>query len=167
MSYEILKTSGHVDRFTDLVVYDSKGACHRADHLAKAWLKENNLQNLADQVDSWDKQKLELCINKYKMILGPFDENQQKHLPVVVQAKNLMFEVAPVNINANNKVDFLRPEIAQGIVLNYRSCQQFLQQEPPFGIAQVGKSYRKEISPHPYIRMREFNQAEIEYFCIH
>jgi len=165
MCYDILKASGHVDRFTDFIVYDDKGACYRADHLAKKWFNDNGLQNMVDQVDTWEKQKLEFNINKYKMILGPYDENYKRHLPVTVNTKNLMFEVAPVTIGQNNKVDFLRPEIAQGIVLNYRFCQQFLQKESSFGIAQIGKSYRKEISPQPFTRMREFNQAEIEYFC--
>jgi glycyl-tRNA synthetase len=73
-----------------------------------------------------------------------------------------MFEVPSTSNDFG--IDFLRPELAQGIFVSYPSCQRFLQKEPPFGIAQTGPSYRKEISPHPYTRMREFHQAEIEYF---
>lgn len=166
MTYNMLKASGHVDRFTDFIVNDDNGNCYRADHLAKNWFTEHNMKNLADQVDSFDKQKLEFYINKYEMIKGPFDKDSNKNLPVKVLVKNLMFEVAPANTtnSTQNKVDFLRPEIAQGIILNFKSCQQFLQKEASFGIAQIGRSYRKEISPRPFTRMREFWQAEIEYF---
>ncbi|QKF94238.1 class II glycyl-tRNA synthetase [Fadolivirus algeromassiliense] len=159
MLYDILKASGHVDRFTDYVVYDEAGVCYRADHLVKNWFKSNNLNQLADKVDAMDLSQLEFNINKYKMLSKP----ESKHnLPYKVEKKNLMFEVAST---ANpNGIDFLRPEQAQGIFVNFKNCQQFLQREPPFGIAQIGRSYRKEISPQQFTRMREFTQAEIEYF---
>ena len=158
MPYNTLKASGHVDRFTDFVVYDVNGVCYRADHLAKNWFKSNNMANTAEKVDTWDQQMLESNINKYKMVQCPVDES------VKVQRKNLMFEVPSSVLASEHNIDFLRPELAQGIFVNYKVCQQFLQKEPPFGISQVGKSYRKEISPQQYTRMREFWQAEIEYF---
>lgn len=161
MPYASLKASGHVDRFTDFVVYDSEGNCYRADHLAKNWFKNNNLNAIADKVDTWDQQTLEYNINKYKMIVL-IDEHTKAQLPIKVNTKNLMVEV-PSTTNEHG-IDFLRPELAQGIFINFKTCQQFLQKEPPFGIAQIGKSYRKEISPQQYVRMREFWQAEIEYF---
>ena len=158
MPHAILKASGHVDRFTDYVVYDMDGTCHRADHLAKAWFRENNMMDMADQVDSWDQPMLELQINKYVMLNVDYAR---------VQKKNLMIEcTAALAPSADS--DFLRPELAQGIFVNFRSYQQFFQPGDsgfiPFGIAQVGKSYRKEISPQPFVRLREFTQAEIEYF---
>jgi glycyl-tRNA synthetase len=154
MPYNILKASGHVDRFTDFVVYDTEKNCHRADHLAKKWFKEQKMLDLADQVDSWDQETLEKNINHYKMISGT---------PLKVQRKNLMFEVS-CSLNEEN-MDFLRPEIAGAMFVNFKTVHQFLQKNPPFGIAQTGYSFRKEISPKQFTRMRSFSQAEIEYFC--
>ncbi len=154
--YDVLFASGHVERFTDYVVYDSQNICYRADHLAKNWFKENGLANIADEVDTWTQEQLEFNINKYKMIQLP------DNLPVIIQKKNLMFEV-PSESN-EHKIDFLRPELAPGIIVNFNNCKQFLQKEEQFGIAQIGTSFRKEISPQQYTRMREFRQAEIEYF---
>jgi len=157
MPYDILNASGHVQRFTDYIVYDENNICYRADHLAKNWFKANNLSHLADQVDTWNRQVLQENINNYKMI-----KPKTPNTFVEVTTKNLMFEVPSTSNNFG--IDFLRPELAQGIFVSYNNCQKFLQKEPPFGIAQTGTSYRKEISPQPYVRMREFNQAEIEYF---
>ena len=149
--YNILKASGHVDRFTDFIVYDKYNICYRADHLAKNWFKTNNMIDMADKVDTWDQSTLEENINKYNML------NQT----VTVEKKNLMFDVA---FTTPEDINFLRPEIAPAMFVNFKLIQQYLKTNCPFGIAQIGKSYRKEISPSPYTRMREFNQAEIEYF---
>lgn len=159
MLYDILKASGHVDRFTDYVVYDENGVCHRADHLVKNWFRDNNMNNLADKVDAMDQSQLEFNINKYKMLSK---KEHKINTNYKVDKKNLMFEVA--SPNGQNNIDFLRPEQAQGIFVNFKNCHQFLQKDLPFGIAQIGKSYRKEISPQQFTRMREFTQAEIEYF---
>lgn len=155
MPYNILYSSGHVQRFTDFIVYDIDNNCYRADHLAKKWFKDNNMSSLADKVDTWNKDVLQENINKYKMIKTKDDLAE-------VLTKNLMFEVPSTSNNFG--IDFLRPELAQGIFVSYGNCQKFLNKEPPFGISQTGSSYRKEISPQPFTRMREFSQAEIEYF---
>lgn len=162
MPYQILNASGHVKRFTDFIVYDENNICHRADHLAEDWLEANGMKELAEQVDTWDKTTLEENINKYQMIKGKLNKETGTRERVTVETKNLMFEV-PSTTN-DFGIDFLRPELAQGIFVNYDVCQRFIQKEPPFGIAQTGTSYRKEISPQPFTRMREFRQAEIEYF---
>ncbi|XWV25635.1 glycyl tRNA-synthetase [Tupanvirus deep ocean] len=158
MSHSILKASGHVDRFTDYVVHDSNGLCYRADHLAKKWFNEHNMPDMANQVDSWNQDTLELNINNYQML----------DCQVKVTKKNLMIEVPSNTLVLGADTDFLRPELAQGIFVNFKVYQSYFQHEDagfkPFGIAQVGKSYRKEISPQPFTRMREFTQAEIEYF---
>lgn len=157
--HDLLKASGHVDRFTDFVLYDENGLCYRADHVVKKWMEENKPE-LADKVDGWDQTMLELQINSHKIVEGEYDEKTKKHKPVRVHKKNLMYEIP----SPTGDVDYLRPELAQGIFVNFRLVQQFLKKELPFGIAQVGKSFRKEISPTPFTRMREFMQAEIEYF---
>lgn len=160
ISYDVLKASGHVDRFTDLVVsvVDQKTntvKTHRADHLAKKWFKENNMSDKVNEVDSLSEKELEDCINQYKMI------DTKDDCRIIIKPMKTMFEIQSTS---SNNTDFLRPELAQGIFVNYKSCKQFLQKEPPFGIAQTGSSFRKEISPQQFIRMREFTQQEIEYF---
>jgi glycyl-tRNA synthetase len=78
---------------------------------------------------------------------------------------NLMFEthMGPVADDANRV--YLRPETAQGIFVNFKNVLQFARKKPPFGIAQIGKAFRNEITPQNFIfRTREFEQMEIEYF---
>src|SRR5438093_5229050 len=78
---------------------------------------------------------------------------------------NLMFEtfMGPVRDDAARV--FLRPETAQGIFVNFKNVLQFARKKPPFGIAQIGKAFRNEITPGNFIfRTREFEQMEIEFF---
>src|SRR5215211_5150296 len=78
---------------------------------------------------------------------------------------NLMFETHMGPVAEEGSRVFLRPETAQGIFLNFKNCLQFARKKPPFGIAQVGKSFRNEITPGNFIfRTREFEQMEMEYF---
>jgi glycyl-tRNA synthetase len=78
---------------------------------------------------------------------------------------NLMFETTVGPVKDDGSVAYLRPETAQGIFLNFKNTLQFARKKPPFGIAQVGKSFRNEITPGNFIfRTREFEQMEMEYF---
>jgi glycyl-tRNA synthetase len=78
---------------------------------------------------------------------------------------NLMFETKIGPVQEEGTTVYLRPETAQGIFLNFRNYLQFSRKKPPFGIAQVGKSFRNEITPGNFIfRTREFEQMEMEYF---
>jgi glycyl-tRNA synthetase len=78
---------------------------------------------------------------------------------------NLMFQTTVGPVQEEGSVVFLRPETAQGIFLNFKQYLQFSRKKPPFGIAQVGKSFRNEITPGNFIfRMREFEQMEMEFF---
>src|SRR4030081_3440080 len=78
---------------------------------------------------------------------------------------NLMFETTIGPVREQGSTVYLRPETAQGIFLNFKSYLQFSRKKPPFGIAQVGKSFRNEITPGNFIfRTREFEQMEMEYF---
>lgn len=154
MPYNLLKASGHVDKFDDFIVHDSfNNKDIRADHLAKKWFKSNNMESLGEQVDSFNQEKLERVINGYNML--PDNKEHTK-----VYRKNLMFSVGD-NVSEPN---YLRPEIAQAMFVNFKEISKFLQKDLPFGVCQVGKSFRKEISPEQYVRLREFNQAEIEFF---
>ena len=78
---------------------------------------------------------------------------------------NLMFKTFMGPVEDEGNVVYLRPETAQGIFLNFKNVLQFSRKKPPFGIAQVGKSFRNEITPGNFIfRTREFEQMEMEYF---
>jgi glycyl-tRNA synthetase len=78
---------------------------------------------------------------------------------------NLMFETHMGPVAEEGSVVYLRPETAQGIFVNFKNVLQFARKKPPFGIAQVGKAFRNEITPQNFIfRTREFEQMEIEYF---
>ncbi len=78
---------------------------------------------------------------------------------------NLMFETTVGPIKEEGSTVYLRPETAQGIFLNFKNYLQFSRKKPPFGIAQIGKSFRNEITPGNFIfRTREFEQMEMEFF---
>jgi glycyl-tRNA synthetase len=78
---------------------------------------------------------------------------------------NLMFETNMGPVKDEGSTVYLRPETAQGIFVNFKNVLQFSRKKPPFGIAQIGKSFRNEITPQNFIfRTREFEQMEIEYF---
>ncbi|AYV78868.1 MAG: glycyl-tRNA synthetase [Edafosvirus sp.] len=152
MSYDILKASGHIDKFDDLVVTDKTGKCYRADHLIKDHMKEQKLD--PSIVDTMNKIEMEDYINTNKLTM---DEHFQRNFErIKVEPRNLMFHAG--------EEYYLRPELAQGIFVNFDQLSSYMKNELPFGISQVGKSYRKEVSPQSFIRMREFTQAEIEYF---
>ncbi len=147
---QILKASGHVDRFTDYIVCNndmassstSFGTSFRADHLVKEYFTNNGMMDLANKVDAMSMEELEEVINNYHILEG---EN------IKVTTKNLMYKVDD---------NYLRPELAQGLFVIFKQQKQSL----PFGLAQTGKAYRNEISPKQFTRMREFTLAEIEYF---
>ena len=79
---------------------------------------------------------------------------------------NLMFKTTVGPVEETGSVAYLRPETAQGIFINFKNVLQTARKKPPFGIAQIGKSFRNEITPGNFIfRTREFEQMEMEYFC--
>lgn len=145
---QILKASGHTDLFFDYVIYDKNNKCYRADHLIKDHLKSINEDS--DQVDAWNKDKLE---NYIKSNLT--ESLNMSSEEIFLQTKNLMFKADDM---------YLRPETCQHLFSNFEQYLNFYKDELPFGVAQVGKSYRREISPKPFTRLLEFTQAEIEYF---
>ncbi len=78
---------------------------------------------------------------------------------------NLMFETTVGPVKDSGSVAYLRPETAQGIFINFKNVLQFSRKKPPFGIAQIGKSFRNEITPGNFVfRTREFEQMEMEFF---
>ncbi|XP_028934038.1 glycine--tRNA ligase [Ornithorhynchus anatinus] len=167
----VLKTSGHVDKFADFMVKDMKnGECFRADHLLKAHLqklmsdkkcsaeKKAEMESVLTQMDNYGQQELTDLFVNYN-VKSPITGNDLS--PPV--AFNLMFKtfIGP----GGGMPGYLRPETAQGIFLNFKRLLEFNQGKLPFAAAQIGNSFRNEISPRSgLIRVREFTMAEIEHF---
>ncbi len=148
MNPRVWEASGHVQNFSDPLVECKK--CHqrfREDHLLEARSRE----------PGYDKEK-------------PTDKGDLKCPEcggTLTGAKqfNLMFKtfVGPTEDSAS--AAYLRPETAGGIFVNYKNVQQSTRKKLPFGIAQIGKAFRNEITVENYIfRVREFEQMEVEYF---
>jgi glycyl-tRNA synthetase len=135
----VWEASGHLAGFTDpLVDCRTCGKRFRADHL-------EDLQ----------------CGRKPSKHPGETDECD------LTEARdfNLMFETTIGPVKESGSIAYLRPETAQGIFINFKNVLQFSRKKPPFGIAQIGKSFRNEITPGNFIfRTREFEQMEMEFF---
>ncbi|MDR2487218.1 MAG: glycine--tRNA ligase [Clostridiales Family XIII bacterium] len=161
MNREVWVASGHVGGFADPLI-DCR-ACKsrfRADQLIEAWLKEQG-EDCAG-IDGWSNEKMEGFIAE-KGIVCP---DCGKADFTGIRQFNLMFRThAGVTEDSQNEI-FLRPETAQGIFVNFKNVQRTSRKKIPFGIAQVGKSFRNEITPGNFIfRTREFEQMELEFFC--
>ena len=154
--------SGHVGGFSDPLV-DCK-ACktrYRADQLIEDWYKENKPDEEV-VVDGWSKEEMENFLTE-KAIKCP---NCGKSDFTGIRQFNLMFKTFQGVTEDSKSEIFLRPETAQGIFVNFRNVQRTARKKIPFGIAQVGKSFRNEITPGNFtFRTREFEQMELEFFC--
>src|SRR5690348_11942195 len=135
----VWEASGHLAGYTDPLV-DCRACKHRfrEDHLGELQcpLKPSKHPGEAEQCDLTEARAFNLM---FKTTIGPVEEA--------------------------GSVAYLRPETAQGIFINFKNVLQFSRKKPPFGIAQVGKSFRNEITPGNFVfRTREFEQLEMEYF---
>ena len=153
--------SGHVGGFSDPLI-DCK-ACKsrfRADHLIEEYMKSEGINE--GPVDGWTNEQLESYIEE-KGIVCP--DCGKKDFTSIRQF-NLMFKTFQ-GVTEDSKAEiYLRPETAQGIFVNFKSVHRTARKKIPFGIAQVGKSFRNEITPGNFIfRTREFEQMELEFFC--
>jgi glycyl-tRNA synthetase len=135
----VWEASGHLEGFTDpLVDCRTCGQRFRADHLSEL-----------------------ACGRKPSKHPGETEECSLTD----AREFNLMFETTIGPVKEAGAIAYLRPETAQGIFINFKNVLQFARKKPPFGIAQVGKSFRNEITPGNFIfRTREFEQMEMEYF---
>ncbi len=149
--------SGHVGSFTDPLVEDVKtGKRYRADHLIEAWVKEHN-ENII--VENMNLEEMAAFI-KEKKILSP-DGNQLSE----PKKFNLLFETAIGAVSGDKSKIYLRGETAQGIFSNFKQILDSTRVQLPFGVGQIGKSFRNEITTGQFIfRTLELEQAEIEYF---
>lgn len=154
--------SGHLAGFSDPLM-DCKGCGERfrADNLIEQYASENNL-TLDSSVDGWTADEMMSFINKFKV---PCPSCGKFHWTDIRQF-NLMFKTfMGVTEDATSTV-YLRPETAQGIFVNFKNVQRASRKKLPFGICQIGKSFRNEITPGNFtFRTREFEQMEMEFFC--
>ncbi len=152
--------SGHVGGFSDpLIDCRECKTRHRADKLIEEWMHENNCEEV---VDGWPDEKM-IDYMKEHHIACP---NCGKENFTDIRKFNLMFKTFQgVTEDAKSEI-YLRPETAQGIFVNFKNVQRTTRRKLPMGIAQIGKSFRNEITPGNFIfRIREFEQMELEFFC--
>jgi glycyl-tRNA synthetase len=143
------EASGHLEGFTDPLV-QCLGECKRRwreDHLREAEATERGV----DDPDAIPREEL-----RCPKCGGELSEPRNF---------NLMFQTFMGPVQDDAARIFMRPETAQGIFVNFKNTLQFARKRPPFGIAQVGKSFRNEITPGNFLfRTREFEQMEMEFF---
>jgi len=154
--------SGHLAGFSDPLM-DCKECKERfrADKIIEDWCGENAFE-LPKPIDAFTHAEMKEFVEE-KGIPCP---SCGKHNFTDIRQFNLMFKTFQgVTEDAKNTV-YLRPETAQGIFTNFVNVQRTTRKKMPFGIAQIGKSFRNEITPGNFIfRVREFEQMELEFFC--
>ena len=152
--------SGHVGGFSDPLM-DCKQCKmrHRADKLIEDYAFQNGLD---DNPAGWSFDEMASYI-KEKNIACP---QCGGHDFADIKKFNLMFKTFIGVTEDNTNTVYLRPETAQGIFVNFPAAQRSSRKKLPFGIAQIGKSFRNEITPGNFVfRTREFEQMELEFFC--
>ena len=160
MNPQVWVASGHVGGFSDPLM-DCKQCKtrHRADKLIEDWAAENNeavnpatMSN--EEMFNFIKEKKIVCPSCGS---GDFTD---------IRKFNLMFKTFQGVTEDSTSELYLRPETAQGIFVNFKNIARTTRKKLPFGVGQIGKSFRNEITPGNFIfRIREFEQMELEFFC--
>ena len=152
--------SGHLGGFSDpLMDCKSCKARHRADNLVENYVAKKGLDV---KVESMDNDALEAFISEHKIVC-PICGNSDF---TSIRKFNLMFKTFQGVTEDSANTVYLRPETAQGIFVNFENVQRSTRMRVPFGIGQIGKSFRNEITPGNFtFRTREFEQMELEFFC--
>ncbi|MCB2294866.1 glycine--tRNA ligase [Clostridium algoriphilum] len=161
MNPEVWVATGHVGGFSDPLM-DCKDckARFRADKLV-----EDHMTKLGAEVataDGWTNEELKNYLEKNQIVCPKCGKNNFTD----IRKFNLMFKTS-MGITEDGKSEiYLRPETAQGIFVNFKNVQRASRKKIPFGIGQIGKAFRNEITPGNFIfRTREFEQMELEFFC--
>jgi glycyl-tRNA synthetase len=149
------EASGHVGGFSDpLMDCKSCNTRHRADKLIEDF--DGTI------ADGWSNDEMMDYIKQHNIVCpncGKLDYTD-------IRQFNLMFQTSQGVVSDSESVIYMRPETAQGIFLNFKNVQRSSRKKVPFGIGQIGKSFRNEITPGNFIfRTREFEQMELEFFC--
>ncbi len=160
MNPETWVASGHLGGFSDPLM-DCK-VCktrHRADKLIEDYVAENGL---SDNPAGWSDEEMMNYIKEHHIVCpscgsGDFTD---------IRKFNLMFKTFQGVTEDSTSTLYLRPETAQGIFVNFKNIMRTTRKKMPFGVGQIGKSFRNEITPGNFIfRIREFEQMELEFFC--
>ena len=161
MNPEIWVASGHVTTFNDPLI-DCK-ACksrHRADKLIEDYLAENPMEGVS--AEAMTNEEMVAFIREHNVpcpVCGKSDFTD-------IRKFNLMFKTHQGVTEDTASEVYLRPETAQGIFVNFKNIQRTTRRKIPFGVCQIGKSFRNEITPGNFVfRTREFEQMELEFFC--
>lgn len=160
MNPKVWVASGHVASFADpLIDCRHCKSRQRADKLIEDYFKT---QGIDDTADGWSNEELTSYIKEHNITCpkcGACDFTD-------IRKFNLLFETSQgVTEDTKSKL-YLRGETAQGIFVNFLNVQRTMRAKVPFGIGQIGKSFRNEITPGNFIfRVREFEQMELEFFC--
>ena len=160
MNPETWVASGHLGGFSDpLMDCKSCKTRHRADKLIEDYVAENGLNDNPAAMS--DEEMMQYI--KDKGIACP---NCGSHDFTDIRKFNLMFKTFQGVTEDSTSTLYLRPETAQGIFVNFKNIARTTRKKIPFGVAQIGKSFRNEITPGNFIfRIREFEQMELEFFC--
>ena len=154
--------SGHLAGFSDPMM-DCR-ECHerfRADKLIEDWCEENGY-TLEKPIDAFSQPELKAFVEDHNIPCPTC----KKHNFTDIRQFNLMFKTFQGVTEDSKNTVYLRPETAQGIFTNFVNVQRTTRKKLPFGIGQIGKSFRNEITPGNFIfRVREFEQMELEFFC--
>ena len=161
MNPETWVASGHVVNFNDpLMDCKSCKARFRADKLIEDYANEHGLTDI--HPDGWTNEQMSQYIAEQGIVCpecGKADFTSIRKL-------NMMFKTFQGVTEDSSSEIYLRPETAQGIFVNFKNVQRTTRKKIPFGIAQIGKSFRNEITPGNFtFRTREFEQMELEFFC--
>lgn len=160
MNPEVWVASGHVSSFSDPLM-DCKEckSRFRADQLIEDYIKEKEL-NIS--IEGWTNEQMMEFIKEHKVSCPKCGA----HNFTDIRKFNLMFKTYQGVTEDSKSEVYLRPETAQGIFVNFKNVQRTTRKKIPFGIGQIGKSFRNEITPGNFIfRTREFEQMELEFFC--
>ncbi|MBR6259007.1 MAG: glycine--tRNA ligase, partial [Oscillospiraceae bacterium] len=161
MNPQVWVASGHVTTFNDpLIDCKSCKMRHRADKLIEGWLEENPREGVVVEAMTNDDMVAYIRDNAIPCPgCGKCDFTD-------IRKFNLMFKTHQGVTEDTSSEVYLRPETAQGIFVNFKNIQRTTRKKIPFGVCQVGKSFRNEITPGNFIfRIREFEQMELEFFC--
>lgn len=160
MNPEVWVASGHVGGFSDpLMDCRSCKARFRADKLIEDAFRA---ANSSETPDGWSNEQMATYISEHKL---PCPECGKSDW-TAIRKFNLMFKTFQGVTEDSAATVYLRPETAQGIFVNFKNVQRTTRKKIPFGVAQIGKSFRNEITPGNFtFRTREFEQMELEFFC--
>ena len=157
MNSKVWVASGHVGGFSDPLMDCKKcGARFRADKLIEDFTHGDVT------ADGWTNEQIMAYIKENGIVCPECGSSDFTD----IRKFNLMFKTNQGVLESDKNTVYLRPETAQGIFVNFKNVQRTTRRKVPFGIGQIGKSFRNEITPGNFIfRTREFEQMELEFFC--